>query len=326
MNLDTSALIEPDRLVFPPPWIGHIPFAAWLVALLRPRLLVELGTHSGNSYCAFCQAMVENGIDGKAYAVDTWCGDEHSAEYGEEIFHDLSSYHDVRYGSFSTLLRTTFDEATAHVDAGSVDILHIDGLHTYDAVRHDFDTWLPKVSARGVVLLHDTHVHERNFGVHQLLDELSLRYPTFSFDHSHGLGVVLVGGERDDKLLRACNDSVFRDELLTIFARLGAVVECRYELQRLKPEAMETSAQLDAHRASVHEYSILVSELRATQEQLRLEVKRKEKDMAAQQTVLDAVRGELRTAQLALQTQSTLAGVSRRGVFKLMGRPRREEQ
>jgi hypothetical protein len=313
-------------LAFPPPWIGHIPFAAWLVALLRPRLLVELGTHSGNSYCAFCQAMAENEVQGKAFAVDTWCGDEHSFEYGEDVFHDLSAHHDPRYGSFSTLLRTTFDEATSRVDDGSVDILHIDGLHTYEAVRHDFQTWLPKVSTRGVVLLHDTHVHERNFGVHQLLEELSAEYPAFSFDHSHGLGAVLVGSERDETLLRACNEPAFREELQTIFSRLGAAIERRYELEKLKPELAETSAQLDAHRASVHEHSLLVEELRDTQEQLRQELQRKQTDMQALQTVLNAVRGELRTAQLALEAQSTLAGVSRSGAFKLLRRRARDDQ
>lgn len=299
MKLDTSALLQPERLVFPPPWIGHIPFAAWAIVHLRPRLLVELGTHSGNSYCAFCQSILENGIDARAFAVDTWEGDEHAFEYGEEVLVDLSQHHDVRFKHFSTLLQMRFDDAASRFGDGTVDLLHIDGLHTYDAVRHDFDTWLPKVSKRGVVLLHDTHVHERNFGVHRLLEELQSDYPAFSFPHSHGLGVVLVGDERDSTLLQACTDSSKAAELHSAFARLGAAIQYRYELEALKPELAQTSAQLDAHRRSVHEFSLLVQELRSSEAELRLQMQRKSRDLEALETVLDAVRSELREAQAA---------------------------
>jgi hypothetical protein len=73
---------EPIRLVPPEPWVGHIPFAFWLVKALRPEIFVELGTHSGNSFSAFCQAIAGFGIPGRAFAVDTWQGDEHAGSYG----------------------------------------------------------------------------------------------------------------------------------------------------------------------------------------------------------------------------------------------------
>ena len=48
---------QPRRIAPYPFWVEHIPFAFFLVDSLRPRLLVELGVQSGNSFNAFCQAV-----------------------------------------------------------------------------------------------------------------------------------------------------------------------------------------------------------------------------------------------------------------------------
>jgi glycosyltransferase involved in cell wall biosynthesis len=186
-----AAYFRPTRLVFPDSWIGHIPFAAWLIKTSKPSIFVELGTHSGNSYLAFCQAVKEDRLLTRCYAIDTWKGDKHAGFYGEEIYSELYKYHEQHYSSFSSLLRMTFDEGVSYFGDGSIELLHIDGLHTYEAVKHDFTTWLPKLSPHAIVVFHDTNVREREFGIWKYWQEICLQYSlSFEFVHAHGLGVV----------------------------------------------------------------------------------------------------------------------------------------
>ena len=181
-------------------WAGHIPFAMFLISALRPRIVVELGTYRGVSYCAFCQAVKATKSDTKCYAVDTWQGDEHAGEIERAVLPKLQSHHNPLYGEFSRLVQSTFDDALAHFGDGTIDLLHIDGFHTFEAVNHDFQTWLPKMSRRGIVLFHDTNVRERGFGVWRFWEEAKNNFPAFEFLHSHGLGILAIGKETPEDL------------------------------------------------------------------------------------------------------------------------------
>jgi len=175
-------------------WSGHIPFACDSIACLRPSVFVELGTHYGESYFAFCQAIEASEARCSAFAVDTWEGDAHTGHYGEDVFEEVEAYNKAHYPSFSTLLRTTFDKAAEQFAPESIGLLHIDGLHSYEAVRHDFETWFPKVQPGGLVLLHDIEVQRSDFGVWRFWAELQQQYRCFAFKHSSGLGVVFKPG------------------------------------------------------------------------------------------------------------------------------------
>jgi len=186
-------LETPYRLTSASAWHEHIPFAMWLIDVLRPKIIVELGTQYGDSYCGFCQTVKELHLDTLCYAVDTWHGDAHAGFYGPEVLRHLRAHHDPLYASFSRLIQSTFDKALSHFADGTIDLLHIDGYHTYEVVKHDFESWLPKMSPSGIVLLHDANVRERDLGVWKFYDEISLQYPHFEFLHSQGLGVVAIG-------------------------------------------------------------------------------------------------------------------------------------
>ncbi len=222
--LSAAAFSDARQCSEPPPWLGHIPFAFWIAEAIQPAIFVELGTYSGNSYFAFCQAVCQLGLRTRCWAVDTWDGDLHSGLYGEEVYRQVAEVNQREYADFSSLIRSTFDEALSEFQDHSIDLLHIDGLHTYSAVKHDFEAWLPKLSDKAVVLLHDTNEHQADFGVYLFFDELKKRYPTFEFLHSSGLGVVGVGEQlagRVRQLLEVPAASHLAEKIRACYARLG---------------------------------------------------------------------------------------------------------
>jgi hypothetical protein len=181
-------------------WVQHAPFAFFLIEAAKPRIYVELGSHHGYSFFVVCQAVKAYQLATQCYAVDTWQGDEHAGFYDKAVFDAVDAHRAFHYADFAHLKRMIFDDALSHFEDGSIDVLHIDGRHFYEDVRHDFESWLPKMSESGIILLHDTQVRDKNFGVYRLWEEISSRYPTFEFHHGHGLGIAAVGQTIPDEL------------------------------------------------------------------------------------------------------------------------------
>jgi hypothetical protein len=218
-------------------WVGHTPFAYWLVAALKPKILVELGTHGGGSYFSFCQSVVDNKLETKTYAIDTWMGEKQAGFYSESLFKKVMDFNIEHFDNFSTLMKMTFDEALNEFDDNSVDLLHIDGFHSYEAVSNDFHTWYPKLSKEAIVLFHDTHEIKPGFGVHQFWDELKKdhRDQCFEFKHSHGLGICFPKSSK--AAINFKNQfSLDLDKIFNLFSIIGDDIyyniNGRYSLQK----------------------------------------------------------------------------------------------
>lgn len=142
--------------------------------------------------------------------------------------------------------RGQFDDAVGYFANGSIDLLHIDGFHTYEAVRHAFETWEPKLAPGAIVMLHDIKVREHGFGVWRLWEELKGRFHwNVEFVHCQGLGVLCIcddDGFPGRDWLRP--NSPIPPILQRYFASLGSHVEEGERYRRATAAAADLEGRL----------------------------------------------------------------------------------
>jgi hypothetical protein len=227
-------------------WSKLVPVLFALFVLLRPRRYVELGTFYGMSFFAACQISRRLDVKTRCVAVDTWIGDAHSGVHSSELFHSFRDtirelYPDQHY------IQGFFSDALPLFEDRSIDLLHIDGYHIYDAVKTDFETWLPKMSNNGVIIFHDISVHEREFSVWRFWKELLVKYPGFGFEHCHGLGILYVGSAKN-AISKAISALLERADVQTLiqhyFERMGELVDRTGELAEQNGELIERNREL----------------------------------------------------------------------------------
>lgn len=299
LNVGEEYFWSPDRLVPFEHWVGHIPFIFWLFKNFKPGRFVELGTHRGNSYCAMCQAVQRFNLASVGSAIDSWKGDIHMVpEPG--LYEELAAYHDPKYQSFSTLLRTTFDLARDSFADKTIDLLHIDGTHTYEAVKHDFENWFPKLTDSALVLFHDIEVRRDDFGVWRLWEELKARYATFSFHHSHGLGVLAVGdipNKEINLLFSKSEDHSFVATVRNLFSARGNALIDLLLKDELASSLSEAEMNFEARVSSLaRENSVLTDSISRLTDALNSE--RKKLSVERRERIQQSEIAQLRSSQL----------------------------
>ena len=168
--------------------LGTLGYA--LVRRYKPKVIVELGSHMGFSALAMGLALRDLGEGGKLYAIDTWQGDPQATFYGDEVYETfLKRGSQLGLEAIITPLRMLFSEGVAHVTE-PVDLLHIDGLHTYEAVSQDLADFGPKVRPGGIILFHDVDTWFPDMKA--FWREISRKYESHLVPHTHGLGVIRV--------------------------------------------------------------------------------------------------------------------------------------
>lgn len=168
----------------PSAWLGHGKFALSIQFALKPKVVVDLGVDYGFSTFIFGMLRI-----GKVYGIDSFDGDIH-AGYHSDAYNHVMRIHKIiqkEMKNYSVeIIKGYFDDVAQSWNK-PIDILHIDGLHTYEAVKNDYETWGKFVTANGIIMMHDTHSYPNDVG--RFFNELEEPYK-FCFEHSAGLGVI----------------------------------------------------------------------------------------------------------------------------------------
>ena len=224
------------EVVVPTAWLGHIPFLFTLMEIVRPRRYVELGTHEGASFFAACQHIRSNNRYGEAVAVDLWQGDHQTGYYKEEVFDNFKFLLSRNFPGTGKFIRSYFSEAASCFEDGSIDLLHIDGLHTFDAVKEDYETWFPKLDKNGVIIFHDTNEFQADFGVWQFFEMIrGDAVQSFQFRHGHGLGVLAFGERSQNPAIELLEHFNTRPEIIeSYYATIGTALydSARFRMSR----------------------------------------------------------------------------------------------
>lgn len=149
---------------------------AEIVAELRPRKVMEIGTFRGGTLCMFARLA---DITADLISVDL---------PGGEFGGGYKGFRTTLYRCFGKLFqRMTFIRADSHAHSTirrvkeitqSLDLLFIDGDHTYEGVKADFLNYSPIVRSGGIVAFHDIAEHPRETGceVDRFWDEIKTKY------------------------------------------------------------------------------------------------------------------------------------------------------
>jgi len=160
----------------------HRPLLESLVYLNQSKVIVEIGVAEAITTGWLCQGAKPRG--GRVYGYDLW--DTHglknqfqhwsSKEKCEEY---LTSKGHTNFELTKINSRTPEFAELIKTKHPVIDLAFIDGCHSYDGIKNDFDAIYPQLSATGVIVFHDTISID---GCREFMIDLRTKYNDGTFD------------------------------------------------------------------------------------------------------------------------------------------------
>jgi len=137
-----------------------------LASRCRPGAnVLEIGSYVGVSSCHLAAGLLRRG--GRLFCVDTW-NNETMPEGPRDTYADFLNNTRRFAGTIRPLRMRSAELLAAHLQL-PLDLVFIDGDHSYEAVRADFERVAPWLAPQGLIALHDVTTYP---GVSRLVGEL----------------------------------------------------------------------------------------------------------------------------------------------------------
>lgn len=136
--------------------------------------MIEIGCLRGHSTMIFNST----GKFKKIFCIDPWSPGYDPKDVNSDIdFKEVENSFDYNIKNFNNIIKikNTSKEAFDNWIYNKVDLVYIDGCHTYEAVKEDISLWINKINSGGIIAGHDYGFHENwtEFpGVKQAVDEI----------------------------------------------------------------------------------------------------------------------------------------------------------
>lgn len=161
-----------------------------LIALLPEKTrMVEVGTFSGSSAVQFLDSPKVEHLT----CVDIWCSNYDATDHASNSDMEAAKHAFIiragkeLYSGRCALLELPSVQAAATYPDHTFDLVYIDAMHHYRAVKEDIQAWLPKVKPGAWIAGHDYLSHHP--GVKEAVDELFGKPEHVLFDTSWAVRV-----------------------------------------------------------------------------------------------------------------------------------------
>jgi cephalosporin hydroxylase len=166
---------------------------------IKPQIFLEIGTKAGGTLFLFSIISSKNS---KILSVDLPGGafgggyEEWKIPIYRTFARPTQQMYLIRDDSHKESTRKKVEQL---LDSKKLDFLFIDGDHTYEGVKEDFEMYSPFVKSGGIIVFHDIVVHREdlNCSVNEFWDEIKLKYKYEEIVHDRnqgkwGIGIIYV--------------------------------------------------------------------------------------------------------------------------------------